>query len=247
MKFFKKLPDRILFLFFFCAVFAGFFYITRSLRAIPTGLTHGIYARQMLLNGRNYVRRALFSPDHNIKQVLRGLIQEEQLSISIAIFTLTDHDIAHDLIDAKKRGIRIEIVTDEQTRHAEHSKIPLLMKNNIRVFSFPPKKDPTLDRWQAIMHNKFALFGRSITGKRMLLTGSFNWSISANSINQENVMVLDDQEVCLSYLKQFEIIKQRSRLLNRPKDFCDCEEQLQPIEVLSAAQAWASCLFNTRT
>ena len=49
------------------------------------------------------------------------------------------------------------------------------------------------------MHNKFA-----IIDNRILLTGSYNWTFSANHRNDENLMVIDDPEIIARYQNQFE-------------------------------------------
>ena len=49
------------------------------------------------------------------------------------------------------------------------------------------------------MHHKFA-----IIDNRLLLTGSYNWTSSANNRNNENLMVIDDPEVIARYQNQFE-------------------------------------------
>ena len=49
-----------------------------------------------------------------------------------------------------------------------------------------------------IMHNKFA-----IIDNRILLTGSYNWTFSANNRNDENLMIIDDPEIIARYQNQF--------------------------------------------
>ena len=51
------------------------------------------------------------------------------------------------------------------------------------------------------MHNKFAILDQKVW------TGSFNWTISANKRNQENVVLLDEVDVCKKYEKRFEYFK----------------------------------------
>jgi len=48
------------------------------------------------------------------------------------------------------------------------------------------------------MHNKFA-----IIDNRLLLTGSYNWTASANSRNDENLMVIDDPGIIEIFQNQF--------------------------------------------
>jgi len=49
------------------------------------------------------------------------------------------------------------------------------------------------------MHNKFA-----IIDNRILLTGSYNWTFSANHRNDENLMVIDDPDIITRYQNYFE-------------------------------------------
>ena len=48
------------------------------------------------------------------------------------------------------------------------------------------------------MHNKFA-----IIDNRILLTGSYNWTFSANNRNDENLMAIDDLEIIEIFQNQF--------------------------------------------
>ena len=48
------------------------------------------------------------------------------------------------------------------------------------------------------MHNKFCIFDGSI-----LITGSYNWTYSAESRNAENIIITDEENVCEDYTKYF--------------------------------------------
>ena len=57
------------------------------------------------------------------------------------------------------------------------------------------------------MHHKFAIFDETT-----LWTGSFNWTVSANTNNCENVIITDDREACRSYQAQFnQLLKTRCK------------------------------------
>ena len=49
------------------------------------------------------------------------------------------------------------------------------------------------------MHHKFAVFDR-----RILLTGSYNWTRSAAGHNEENLLVTDEAKLVGPYLQRFE-------------------------------------------
>lgn len=169
----------------------------------------GLYAQSIVLNKNNQISKALFSPDDNIKRTLLDLIESEKKSIKIAIYTLTCKEIAMALIDAKNRGIKIEIVTDKYYQRPEsYSKIDLLIQNNLSIYTFAPKAKTSY----CLMHNKFAIFENNILDRSIIWTGSFNWTKSANNSNQENVVINDDAEIIADFNKQFEILKDRSEL-----------------------------------
>ena len=48
------------------------------------------------------------------------------------------------------------------------------------------------------MHNKFV-----IIDNRLLLTGSYNWTFSANNRNDENLLIIDDPEIIEIFQNQF--------------------------------------------
>lgn len=208
---YKNYCERLLFVVIICSISYAFLSYAITFRILP-GL--GGYAREVLIKN-NHIKKALFSPDNRIKEVLIGLINEEQKSLAMAAFTLTDMDMAQALIDAHDRKVALEIVVDGGCMENEYSKVAKLAAAGIPVYSYPVKKEEVeRDRWHSLMHNKFIIFGKSITQKAVLWTGSFNFTRSASTSNQENVLVLDDQELVAEYRKQFTLLKERSMLLN---------------------------------
>ena len=55
------------------------------------------------------VKSAYFSPDDDVRSVLLYLIAQETKSIRIAMFTFTEKKLAQALIDARARGVEVEI------------------------------------------------------------------------------------------------------------------------------------------
>ena len=156
----------------------------------------------------------LFSPDDKPTKKLLEYIRSAQKSIYIAMYMLTDKNIAEALIIAKKsKNLNIHIIVDPITAEGgSYGKADLLAANGIDVFVFDPKIKPLKtpiknDRWGAngaIMHNKFAIFDEVL-----LWTGSFNWTVSANMHNSENVIITDDRDTCKKYRLYFETLMNR--------------------------------------
>ncbi|MCK5632127.1 hypothetical protein KAH94_00080 [bacterium] len=153
------------------------------------------------------IMKAFFSPDDDVRSVLLDLIACEQKSIRIAAFLLTDDAVAKALLDAKARGVLVEVVADKLCCYSRHGKIKMLHRQGLQSFIYSGQKKN--NHMSNIMHDKFVIFEKNIFDKSLLWTGSFNFTRSAWLNNQENVLLLDDLEIISCYKKQFEVIKKR--------------------------------------
>ncbi len=153
-------------------------------------------------------KQAFFSPDDNVQEILVQLIDQEKKSIKIAIFSFTDGKIAQALVDARRRGVQVEVIVDITGTRDKFSKIDWLTQNGIKVTVYDPKNNSI---YNDIMHHKFVIFENNIGGKSLLWTGSYNFTKSATLKNQENVLVLDEIHLIAKYSHQFALIKDRSR------------------------------------
>ena len=111
--------------------------------------------------------------------------------INIAMYTFTDREIAQSILKAKDRGVDVKIYLDRSQVNAKYTKSRYFINNGI--------KNIRISSNNYIMHNKFA-----IIDNRILLTGSYNWTFSANHRNDENLMVIDDPDVISRFQNYFE-------------------------------------------
>jgi len=157
----------------------------------------------------NKINAVFFSPDDKVHTVLEYLIAQEKQSIRLAIFAFTDKKIAQALIDARNRGVHVEIITDTSSIYGKYNKLSVLHDGNITIHIYNPEKAKTAV--QGLMHNKFFLFKENILGKPLLWTGSFNVTVAASKANRENVLVSEEK----LYLEKF------SQEFDRLKTWCD--------------------------
>lgn len=162
---------------------------------------------QMLQCDDGSFKQAFFSPDDNLQTILIGLIDHEKSSIKIAIFSFTNGAIAQALVNAHKRGVQVEIVTDISSMYDRFGKIRWLKEQGIKVYVYNPFNRTILND---IMHHKFVLFDNNIEDKALLWTGSANWTKSAKENNQENILVLDEPYLIARYARQFNLLKDRT-------------------------------------
>ena len=153
----------------------------------------------------------LFPSENNITETIINLINEEQKSIKLAIYFLTDWAIGQALVNAHIRGIKVTIITDHSSaKDTQFSKIKKLAKEDINVYSYESTKD-------GIMHNKFMILKQNYQNKTILLTGSFNFTHSAQSKNMENVIIIRDSKVAKIYSNYFKKLKKECTKIKSTK------------------------------
>jgi phosphatidylserine/phosphatidylglycerophosphate/cardiolipin synthase-like enzyme len=173
--------------------------------AVPRGTKHEIPAPSKNSRAGTYV---FFSPDDDIRGLLLGMIKKEQDCIKIAMFNFTESKIADALADAHKRGVHVELIVDPSCLRSHKNKIGVLARKGIQVFVYNAEQSSAPNGWTSCMHNKFAIFGKNALNRPCVWTGSFNFTRSAGT-NQENVVVLEDVHVVKKFDTQFEKLKER--------------------------------------
>ena len=127
--------------------------------------------------------------DNPQKEIIRNINQAEAF-INIAMYIFTDKEIALPLIKARERGVKVRLYLDKDQVDYQYSQSRFLVQKGIKT---------RVSSNKYIMHNKFA-----IIDNRILLTGSYNWTFSANNRNDENLLIIDDPEIIARYQNYFE-------------------------------------------
>jgi phosphatidylserine/phosphatidylglycerophosphate/cardiolipin synthase-like enzyme len=149
---------------------------------------------------------AYFSPNGGIRHRLLRAINMTKATIDLAVFDFTSGELAGALLAAKERGVVIRIVADARQAQGKHSEVPLLLARGVKVRL-------TTGQGRGLMHHKFALFDG-----QLVLTGSYNWTESAERANFENAVLLDNPTVVQRFQAQFESLFRGvpTRLLRTP-------------------------------
>jgi cardiolipin hydrolase len=134
--------------------------------------------------------RACFSPGDECLDLIRDEFGRARRAVDVCVFTITDDRIRTALLDAKRRGVTVRVISDNDKSLDEGSDIDALRRAGVEV---------RIDETEAHMHHKFALFD----GVR-LLNGSYNWTRSAANYNQENVVVTADRALVEAFAGEFE-------------------------------------------
>lgn len=155
-----------------------------------------IFARQpvpvgktVIQNNKGYVEIA-FSPGGGITGMIVQEIRSAASSIDIQAYSFTSVPIAGALVEAEKRGVKVRIILDKSDVREKDGSLPEFIGAGIET---------KIDRAFAIAHSKVMI----IDGKDVV-TGSFNFTTSAEKNNSENCIILHgNREIAGTYEKDF--------------------------------------------
>jgi phosphatidylserine/phosphatidylglycerophosphate/cardiolipin synthase-like enzyme len=145
-------------------------------------------------------QKIFFSQTDNIPALLIDLISKEQKSIKAAYYSFTLESIAEALIEAKNRGVNVEIIIDSSNIENKSKAIDKLIKNQLTFYVYYSNSK----EFKSLMHHKFMIFQEQIElPDGGVITGSFNCSKAAAERHWENIVVLEGKDVMLQYLEEF--------------------------------------------
>jgi phosphatidylserine/phosphatidylglycerophosphate/cardiolipin synthase-like enzyme len=125
-------------------------------------------------------------------------LQAARREILVLAYSFTSKPIAQALVDAKLRGVHVDIVLDYSNEKEEHTDLHFFLEQGLV---------PLIDQHHAIAHNKVM-----VLDSRTILTGSFNFTNQAENENAENLLVIKGHpELVSSYRKDFAVHKAHAR------------------------------------
>lgn len=138
---------------------------------------------------------AHFSPGDACRNTVINLLRHASTHVEICVFTLSDDRIAEAVLQCHQRGVAVRVVTDNDKANDEGSDVRFLRREGVPL---------RMDHNEFHMHHKFALFDR-----RILVSGSFNWTRSASEVNHENILVTGDPVLVREFAQRFELLWKR--------------------------------------
>lgn len=140
-----------------------------------------------------------FTPGEDCTGMLVHEINQAKSSIAIQAYSFTSRPIANALIQAHKRGIKVELIVDRsQEKSQTHSAASGLKRQGIPVW---------VDYRPAIAHNKVMIIDQQV-----VTTGSFNFTKAAQQRNAENIIIIRDAQIANQYLANWQHRQQVSRV-----------------------------------
>lgn len=130
-----------------------------------------------------------FSPEGRCENMATHAINSAKHTIYVRAYSFTAQPIANALIAAHKRGVIVKILVDKNQLKEKNAKIRDLKAKGILV---------KIESVDGLAHNKVL-----VIDEKMIISGSYDWSKSANKRNAENMLAINDPELAKSYIQNW--------------------------------------------
>ena len=135
-----------------------------------------------------------FSPEDGTLERVLDLVRDAGHSVRFMAYSFTDDDLAQALIDVHNAGVAVAGVLDQaQALSNTGGEYQNLLRAGI---------DVRLDGNPGSMHHKVLIIDGEV-----VVTGSYNFSKSARTRNDENTLILQNPEIAARYLEEFERVR----------------------------------------
>ena len=145
-----------------------------------------------------------FSPKGGCTEAVVDALNHSKSSVLVQAYSFTSKPIAEALIDAAKRGVRVEVILDKSQRTERYTEATFLLHAEIPTY---------IDPVHAISHNKVM-----VIDSHTVITGSFNFTRAAEENNAENLLVIDDVEMAAKYTANWNVHLKHSEVYTGPAE-----------------------------
>lgn len=132
------------------------------------------------------------NPPDSLDAALTRFIRSARVSVDVATYQLDLPSVVQALLDAKRRGVVVRIVTDQKIFNdvKQNQSLKELQNSGIPLVAGNPK---------ATMHNKFVIVDR-----QAVWLGSWNFTTNDTYRNDNNSIVIQSAELARNYTVTFE-------------------------------------------
>lgn len=118
-------------------------------------------------------------------------ITKAQMSVLVHAYSFTAQPIAKALVEAHKRGVKIQVILDKSQKSERYTSATFLANAGIPTF---------IDAAHAIAHNKVMILDGNT-----VITGSYNFTKAAEEKNAENLLIVRSPELAKIYTSNLEM------------------------------------------
>ncbi len=131
-----------------------------------------------------------FTPPANAAAAIVNAIDASESEVLVQAYGFTHNAIAQALVRAHQRGVKVRVLLDKKSQASNRYVIQVLSDADMVVRQ---------DGNHAIAHNKVMVIDQAV-----VITGSFNFTNSAETRNAENVLIFKSTDLALQYRQQWQ-------------------------------------------
>jgi phosphatidylserine/phosphatidylglycerophosphate/cardiolipin synthase-like enzyme len=137
-----------------------------------------------------------FSPNGGCTTAIVKALDGAKETIFVQAYSFTSAPIAKAVVDAHKRGVKVQVILDKSQRTEKYSSADFLAHGGVPV---------QIDAKHQIAHNKIMI----IDGETVV-TGSFNFTKAAEEHNAENLLIIHRKDLAREYVDNWKSHSQHS-------------------------------------
>ena len=134
--------------------------------------------------------QVIFSPEDGAVSYLVAMLNDAQVSIRFLAFSFTDYPMAQAMVTRAQNGVDVQGVFETFGSNSPRSELKTLW-----CAGLPVRQDGN----DSFLHDKVIIIDNSI-----VVTGSLNFSSSADEDNEENVIIIDNPGIAALYLEEYQ-------------------------------------------
>ncbi|HEU4717628.1 MAG TPA: phospholipase D-like domain-containing protein [Bacteroidia bacterium] len=135
-----------------------------------------------------------FSPSDGTNQQIVNHLGTANTDLCIATMIITRSDLAYAITGASSSGVQTYVMVDDQTTTTVWPTLSAALPAGHLV-------DYSAN---GIMHHKYAIIDpNNVASDPMVMTGSHNWSTTADTKNDENMVIVHDDTIANIYYQEF--------------------------------------------
>ena len=147
---------------------------------------------QYIFNVNGTTVELYFSPQDTVKKRLQAAVNSANSDLFFGIYTFTDNTIANLIKTKYNSGVSVKGIMDNfSTSYSPYTTLSPVLGSNMLVYS-----------GTGIYHNKIMLIDPSNSSSDpQVFTGSFNWTTAAETMNDEDAIIVHDASYANQYLQ----------------------------------------------
>jgi phosphatidylserine/phosphatidylglycerophosphate/cardiolipin synthase-like enzyme len=148
---------------------------------VATGFTGALTLVYLVRQTHSYFHappslEVFHSPKGGCTEAVVRELGRARSEVLVLAYSFTSKPIAQALMDAKARGVHVEILLDRSNEQETYSELADFLEKGLTTL---------IDAHHAIAHNKVM-----IIDQKTLITGSFNFTHQAEAENAENLLIV---------------------------------------------------------